>query len=208
MLETLPRVHLTQDVNRFANLSHIGLLAVKKGLTIDEVREVIAFNHDDVKRDLMKAPFQRKRYYGNKFGPVSRFSDGEWPVFYAAIGRKTAEKESSHHYGRKAAGDAAARRPVHYSIVRCRFSGETVDLQPQLPDWPNLISNDYTFCNGLGREAHDSGLGGFFAPSARDNGGTTVPAFIEETLFGAVIEATATLTFDGGQASVEIKELP
>src|SRR6266446_5370794 len=148
MLEALPPVHVTQDVNPLANLSHIALWAVKKGLTIDEVTEVIAFNRGDVMRELIEVPFRRKP--GNKFGPVSRFSDGQWPVFYAAIGRETAEKESTHHYGRKAAGDAAARRPVHYSIIRCRFSGEIVDLQLKLSDWPNLISDDYTFCHGLG----------------------------------------------------------
>jgi hypothetical protein len=71
-----------------------------------------------------------------------------------------------------------------------------------------LISNDYAFCNDLGREAHDNGMGGFFAPSARNHWGTTVPAFIVGTLYSPVIEAAATLMFDVGQTSVEIRELP
>jgi RES domain len=208
MLETLPRVNVTQDVRRFANLSHLALLAVKKGLTIDEVTEVIAFNRDDVLKELMEGPFQRKPFFGNKFGLVSRFSDGEWPVFYAAISRTTAENESAYHYGRKAAGDTAVRRVVYYSIVRLRFSGEVLDLEPKLPDWPELVSDDYTFCNGLGKEAHEGALGGFHSPSARHTGGTTVPAFIAETLSGPIIEATAKLTFDAGNTVVEVKELP
>lgn len=141
---------------------------------------------------------------GNKFGRASRFSNGDWPVFYAAIGRTTAKEESIHHYGRQAAGQHATR-PVHYSVVRCRFSGEIVDLTPKLAVWPNLISNNYTFCNRLGREAHDGALGGFLAPSARDAGGTTVPAFIEGTISNPVIEAAETLTFVGGVVTEQVK---
>ncbi len=206
MLEMMERVNITKDVHRFANLRHVAVFGEKKGLTIDEIKDLIPFARDDVATALINGPFQRKPCLGNKFGRCSRFSDGEWPVFYAAIGWRTAEKECTYQYGRKAAG--TGRRPVHYSIVRCKFSGEIVDLLPKLDEWPDLISNDYTFCNGLGKEAHDVGVGGFFAPSARNPGGTTVPAFIQGTIFDPVIEATAKLSFDGGKAVVEIKQLP
>jgi hypothetical protein len=208
MLETMQRVNVTQDVHRFANLTYVRAFAAKKGLTIEEVTDVIAFARDDVAAELIKGPFQRKPCLQNRFGRASRFSDGEWPVFYAAIGRKTAEKESTFHYGRKAAGDGTAKRPVHYSIVRCRFSGEIVHLIPKLEHWPDLISDNYTFCNSLGKEGYDGGMGGFLAPSARNAGGTTVPAFIEETISDPVIEAAAKLTFDEGKTVMEVKERP
>jgi hypothetical protein len=209
MLEAFSVANVTQDVHRFANLSRVSQFAQKKGLTIDQVAEVITFAREDVTRELMEGPFQRKPLLGNRFGDKSRFSDGEWPVFYAAIGRVTAEKESAHHYGRKAAGDTDARRSVHYSIVRCRFSGDVVDLRPKLPEWPDLIADDYSFCNGLGNEARARRLGGFLAPSARNRPeGTTLPAFIAAALSGPVIEATAKLTFDAGETAVEVKELP
>ena len=207
MLESLERVNVTQDVHRFANLKYLPSFAEEKGLTMDEIAEVIAFDRDDVTKELMEGPFQRKSSIGNRFGAASRFSDGEWPVFYTAIGRATAAKESSYHYGRKAAGNSVARRAVHYSIVRCRFSGEIVDLRPKKDDWPNLVSDDYIFCNGLGEEAHNGGLGGFFSPSARHAGGVTVPVFIATTLSDPVIEATASLTFDAGNTVVEFEEL-
>jgi RES domain len=209
MLQTLPRENVTQDVHRFANLEHVGVFAQKKGLTIEQVTEVIGFLRDDVTKELMEGPFQRKPFFGNKFGPPSRFSNGEWPVFYAAIGSATAKEESKYHYARKAAGDEAARRGVRYSIIRCKFSGEIVDLLPKLDDWQDLISDDnYTFCNDLGKEAHDVGVGGFFAPSARNRGGTTVPAFIQGIISDPVIEATAKLTFDEGETMVEVQQLP
>jgi hypothetical protein len=208
MLEILPRVSVTQDVHRFANLAYVALFAAKKGLTIDQVGDVIAFNRDDVTKELMEGPFRRKPFCQNKYGNVSRFSDGEWPVLYGAIGQKTAEEESKHHYARKAAGDAEPKRPVHYSIVRYKFSGKIIDLRPKLPEWPDLVSNCYTFCNGLGKEAHhDGGIGAFLSPSARHTGGTTVPAFIQATLSDPVIEAAAKLTFDAGNVGIEAKEV-
>lgn len=101
------------------------------------------------------------------------------------------------------------RGAVHYSVVRCRFSGDVVDLRPKLAEWPELISDDdYTFCNGLGKEANDGGLGGFLSPSARNFGGTTVPAFLPGTISHPQIEATARLAFDGADVIVEVKELP
>ena len=208
MLEALPRPNLTCEVIRFANLTHLALFAAKIGLSIDEVTDVIAFERDDVTKELMDGPFERKPKLGNKFGAPSRFSDGDWPVFYVAIGRDTAEKESSYHYGRKAAGDATARRPVHYSVVRCRYVGETINLLPQLPVWPDLVSDDHKFCNGIGKEAHEIALGGFLAPSARNPGGTNIPAFVRSTLSTPEIEATARLSYDTGNSVVEYKDLP
>ncbi len=207
MLVTLPRVNITEDIYRFANLKKLPSFAEEKGLTMDEIAEVIAFDRDDVTKELMEGPFKRKPFFGNKFGPVTRFSNGEWPVFYAAICRTTAGEEIAYHQGREAAGDSAAPRAVHYSIVRCRFSGEIVDLRPKKDDWPNLVSDDYIICNGLGEEAHNGGLGGFFSPSARHAGGVTVPVFIATTLSDPVIEATASLTFDTGNTVVEFEEL-
>ena len=121
MLEILLRANVSQDVHRLANLTYIAAFAEKKGLTIDEVTEVIRFTRDDVTRKLMEGPFSRNRGSEESSG-IERVSlDGEWPVFYAAVDRTTAGKEAAHHYGRRAAGDPASPRAVYYSIVRCRF---------------------------------------------------------------------------------------
>jgi hypothetical protein len=208
MLEKMPKSNHSCDAIRLANLTHLGSFAAKMGLTIDEVAEVIAFERDNVTKELMDGPFERKPKLGNKFGGLSRFSDGDWPVFYAATGRDTAAKECSYHYGRKAAGDADARRPIHYSVLRCGYAGETVDLVPQLPTWPDLVSEDYTFCNQLGKEAYEGGLGGFLAPSARHPGGTNVPAFRRNTLSEPEIAGTARLSYEADETVVEYKDVP
>jgi hypothetical protein len=205
MLESLPHEPLTQYIHRFANNMHVAVFASAKDFTIEEVAEIISFMREDLMSELMKAPFERK--VNNKFGPETRFSNGDWPVAYGALSRTTAGKEIAHHYGRKAAGNAAASRPVHYSIIRFSFSGEVKDLRPKLPEWAELTGEDYKFCNGLGKEAHDAGLGAFLAPSARHEGGTTVPAFVQKTVSSPVIEATARLTYNGGTLT-QIMELP
>lgn len=209
MLESLAkRFVASQDVLRLANLSHIAVFATKKGLTLEQTTDVIAFTRDDVTKELMESPFQRKPNLNNKFAPASRFSNGDWPVFYAAIDRETAVQESSHHYGSKAAGDPAARRRVHYSIVRCVYREEIIDLQVKLADWPDLVSENYEFCNELGREAHGMSLGAFFAPSARHQRGTTVPAFVPHALSDPIILSTVQLSYAGGGTVVETKDLP
>ena len=76
MLETLPRVNLTKDVHRFANLSHLALFANKKGLTIKEIIDVIAFDRGDVTKELIEGSFQRKQLFGNKFGQSRVFLTG------------------------------------------------------------------------------------------------------------------------------------
>ena len=198
MLETLPRANVSQDVHRLANLTYIAAFAEKKGLTIDEVTEVIRFTRDDVTRKLMEGPFQPKtvaRKISSGIERVSRTGSGRY--FTQPSTGTTAGKEAAHHYGRRAAGDPASPRAVYYSIVRCRFSGEIIDLRPQLPDWPDLVSEDYTFCNALGREAHAVALGAFLSPSARQDGGTTVPAFIEGNSFGACDRGDSASEFRG-----------
>lgn len=209
MLESFSKAPVSQDVLRLTNLDYVAVLGFKKGLTIDELTDVIAFDHRDaVTKDLMEGAFQRKAALSNKFGRLSRFSDGDWPFFYAAFDRETAEKECSHHYGRKAAGNLLARRPVYYSVVRCTFKGDVIDLRPELDRWPQLLSDDYQFCNELGKEAHDMGCGGFFAPSARHSGGTTVPVFVASTLSNPAVVSTVRLSYNAHGTTVDAKDLP
>jgi hypothetical protein len=208
MLENLDRRSTTEDAYRFANLTYVPRFAERKGLTVDQIAEIIAFDRDDVTLELLEGPFTRIPALADRFGSPSRFSNGDWPVFYTALSRETAEKETSHHYGRKAAGDAEARRAVYYSIVSCAFAGDVTDLRPKLVDWPDLVSDDYAFCLGLGKEANESKLDGFLAPSARHPQGTTLPVFMPGAVSNPKIEATAKLSFPTDQAVVEIEELP
>lgn len=184
MLEALERPDTERNVYRYANVSHLAQFAASKNLSVDDIADVIAFDHENVLHDLISAPFRRKVVLEARYGNVSRYSTGEWPVFYGALTAETAKMEVLYHYNRSADPIAGTYPTLSYTIVRCTFRGTATDLLPKLEEWPDLVSDDYSFCNSLGLEAHQTELGGFLAPSARHVGGTTVPAFVAETLSG------------------------
>ncbi len=207
MLESLDRNRRSCYVHRLANLTHIGRFAAKKGLSIEAIVEVIRHSPDETARSLLTDPFKRKPKLDNRYGTRTRFSDGSWPVFYSALEEETAKAEGLYHYARKAAGDSEARRAVNYSIMRCKFEGDVIDLIPQHNDWPGLTSEELDFCVALGREAHLMGLGAFLAPSARHPEGTTVPAFSADNLTEPVAVNAVRFAFDTEslQTNVEIQ---
>ena len=55
-----------------------------------------------------------------------------------------------------------------------------------LADWPDLISEDYSFCQSLAHEAIDRTIDLFLAPSARRLGFVAIPVFEREALSNPV----------------------
>jgi hypothetical protein len=191
-------------VYRFANLTHVGSFLKNKSLSDRQVLRVLAVSGRKLNIDLMKAPFRRKRGLNGNFGRPSRFSDGTWPTFYAALQEETAKKEAGHHYAKEAAKAVDEAAPVYYSRVSCKFMGPHINLWPKLGTW-DLVSDDYTFCQQLGQEAHESELGAFLTPSARDRPhGASVPAFSPQTLSDAVVTGTARFTYNATAGSFAV----
>ena len=206
MIEGMKRQSESCEVFRLGNLSNVAKFGEREGLNVEEVKEIAAFMGDEFVNELIDDPFKPKSLRGSKyqFGFATRFSDGSWPVFYATLEEATATIEVSHHYEKKskchyaanAAGQSANPRDVYYSLVHCKFSGETIDLRPKLVEWPNLVSDDYRFCHGLGEEASKTMLDAFLGPSARNEGGTTVPVFRSDGLSDHQIRNTKRFRFD------------
>ena len=72
-----------------------------------------------------------------------------------------------------------------YSLVECLFEGSTVDLRGQEKHDPDLISeteSGYPFCQRLEQKAVNSGIEGFFTPSARHRHGVSVPIFNRDSI--------------------------
>ena len=125
--------------------------------------------------ELCEAPFR-----ANSKGrfPVTRFSDGSFPVFYCSTDEATAEAEVQHHFCARYSGKPSGRRVSWYQCFVCDFSGSVKDLQPQQAAWSELThDSDYRFCNQLGAEAKKTALDGLLAPSVRRRGGTNLPVF-------------------------------
>ncbi len=197
MLKEFDPAEVCMIVHRFANLSNISeFLRNKKTLTAKQVLRVLAVRGRRLSIDLTKAPFRRKEWLDGRFGLPTRFSDGTWPTFYAALHEETARWEVGHHYAKAAAQAAEWDAPIYYSRINCKFMGSRIDLRPKLGVW-DLISDDYSFCQTLGQEARRSRIGAFLAPSARHRPkGLNVPVFREGTITDVVVTGAARFTYD------------
>ncbi len=116
-----------------------------------------------------------------------RFGDGTIAVYYSATEENTCKEEIAFHLRERIKDlDQDPHVRTYHSIV-CRYDGTTVHLRGKEREHPELVSKTktgYPFCQSLAQMAVDRGIDGFFAPSARNPGGTCVPVFSRVTLSG------------------------
>ncbi|MGA7070403.1 RES family NAD+ phosphorylase [Bradyrhizobium sp.] len=164
------------------------------GATLEDAIETIEFIGGDNSNDallMLNMPFELNPSYRPS---PTRFSDGTWRVFYSALEVETAEKERGYWCLREIQSDPPALRHFHYRELRCRLQGEAYDVKAKLADWPFLVGDHsaYAQCQNVARAAIQADADALIAPSARKNGGTTIPVFKRVALsspeiLGAVI---------------------
>ena len=210
MLEGLEREQVEQTVHRCGNLRHVSALAKSEGLTLEQIAETIAFMREGVLADLMRGPFVEKPLLNppREYGWPTRFSNGDWPVYYGALDESVALAEVSFHFRNSAREDEGDRRPRHYSVVRCTFSGQAINLVARSGQlgWEGLTSDAYTFCQALGAEAQTTALDGFLTPSARADG-ANLPVFVATTLSRPEIGGTIRLLYDAALDEVRVERV-
>ena len=158
----------------------------------------------DLRRSFLDAPFKAKPRLA-KTGYSTRFTDGSFPVFYAALEADTAEAEIRYWHPKK----SSHPRTAYYIRFACDFSGQTKDLRPMRQIWPELRhDSDYRFCNALGAEAVASDLDGLLTPSARRDIGTNLPVFRRRAIDSPVVEARVAVTLDPSTGDVSTREFP
>jgi hypothetical protein len=104
----------------------------------------------------------------------SRFSRGQFGVWYGSPELETTVHETVYHWRNGLLADAglenyegvSIERRVH--LVRC--SGALINLTPRIDEWPQLRANDYAPCQALGERLHREGHPGLWTPSARCTG--------------------------------------
>lgn len=127
----------------------------------------------------------------SKFNPqnwyFSRFSDGSWPVLYAAESENTALKEILYHL--KLFYQEELRKKdiwVDRRVVRLKIkSNRCLDLRKQKLNDKKLTfykltsqtTSGYPYCQQLSQKWISKGGELFCTPSARDPGGICVPIF-------------------------------
>ena len=215
MLEYVSEASPPHAVHRFANRRRsaevISELAKSRNLDNEAVRETLEFlgPANGAAEELLNGPFEPKAHLKDKWNP-SRFSDGNWPVFYGALELETSEAEIVYHLeaGQMKAA-LSAGGPVYFSRFHCTFDGRALDLRPKLTEWPWLVDPNTTNarCQALGREAHEKDIDGFLAPSARSSGGTNVPVFTREMLSQVMIDGNASFSPDTTTGKVQVRYL-
>ncbi len=116
----------------------------------------------------------------------SRFSDGSYGVYYAAIDLETALAETIHHFERLAQDSDDGIRDADMRVLTGRIDDTFHDITT-LPDPGRtaiLDPDDYATSRALGRTLREAGSNGVVYPSVRHAQGTC-PGTCPRTCIGA-----------------------
>jgi hypothetical protein len=115
---------------------------------------------------------------------ASRYSDGSFGVLYGSLDMETTVYETVHHMIRYTlgiegiAGDLTRERAVY--LVHC--NAILLDLTDRGTDYPELLSDDYTFTQQIGKRVSSEGHPGLLVPSARTQHGVNTVIFNPDIL--------------------------
>ena len=207
MLRSVPTISVQHRIWRLASRKSISDFLQEQGMNGGNVDEMTKFlmsrNTSDSRGDLIDSAFRPKSKL-LKAPFQSRFSDGTFPVFYAALELETANVEVAYWF-RKTIGNPKKPRTGYYLRFSCDFNGTAKDLRPKKNEWTNLTNpHDYSFCNKLGAEALEIGIDGFLTPSARKTNGTNTPVFSKTSLSNPEECQMVALTYDPAADAVSI----
>ncbi|MDE2149482.1 MAG: RES family NAD+ phosphorylase [Gammaproteobacteria bacterium] len=119
----------------------------------------------------------------------SRFSDGSYGIYYAALEEETAIAESAHHRARFLR--ATAEPPLALEMRRyvCQVA-RTLVMVPADPNLGLLEPDDYRRAQAFGREQRAAGAWGLFYPSVRRAGGRCIAALRPPALKPPAVQAS------------------
>jgi hypothetical protein len=205
MLEGSDSIIISETVFRLANPPQMRAALELLGGDLAEINETIDFLQsrftDDVSL-LIASPFGDPPT--NITPRPTRFSDGTWRVFYSALEPETCEREMGEWCRRTLQSLPPATQRFYYREFRCSLNGDGYDLRPKKGIWQFLTGDIDTYrqCQELAREARTRGAQALLCPSARRDGGTTSPVFVQQVLSnGAVLGVVAILIDQDGTIS-------
>jgi len=133
-----------------------------------------------------------ERRFGAGYGPImaafthlnpggSRFSDGNYGVFYCAQSRRTAIEETRYHSALFLAHTNEPPMRQQMRLYSVQAKGDVLDVRGDLAmagiDSAILSASSYVAGQALGREARAAGAPGIVYPSVRDQEGQCLAAF-------------------------------
>ncbi|MBD8881699.1 RES family NAD+ phosphorylase [Rhodanobacter sp. 7MK24] len=137
----------------------------------------------------------------------SRFSDGNWGVFYAAHSVATAVEETVYHRERFLAATHEPACEIQMRCYRTRIDSRLHDIRD---GWKKEHDADsYTASVKLARTLRDAGSNGIVYDSVRDHGGECVAAFQPDVVAPCVQAQHLIYRWDGKRIArvLEVSEL-
>lgn len=166
---------------------------------------------DFLDKELINKPFQKFSDSSKKL-EATRFSDGRKLryVFYGSLEIDTAQAEAKNAFLKRhkmASTSEENSFPFLYQCFTCCFIGKAKDLRNNQGEYPELVDENYCFCQKIGAIA-GSKLDGLVVPSARKEDGSCLPVFNKCALSDPKYLGQIELTFDPGNEKVNIEEVP
>jgi hypothetical protein len=133
----------------------------------------------------------------------SRFSDGSYGVYYAAIDLATAMAETIHHFERYAqdSGDGIRDADMRVVVGRIDQSFHNIASLPEPARRAVLAPDDYRTSPSLGRHLRDAGSNGVVYQSVRHAAGRCVGAFRPKAVHPPEQERHIRYHYDGNRVS-------
>lgn len=136
-------------------------------------------------RPLISRPFEEAEFLNAILYPfepshwsASRFSRGHFGVWYGSDTLKTSIYETVYHWKQGLLADAGwatlANITMERRIHQVTCNTHLIDMTRGAEQWPELVANDYSFCQQLGEQVHHEGHPGLWTRSARCAGTNAV----------------------------------
>ncbi len=113
-------------------------------------------------------PFEQMNY------AITRYSDGSYPVWYGSTLSKTTLYETAYHMVQDELSVMLEMRPAtiirYRDIYTVQCDAILIDFTGKQEDFPQLITDDYGYCQRVGLSLHQQGHPGLLSPSARCKG--------------------------------------
>lgn len=177
-------------------------------IAMNAIHRVMNLNHES-NRD-----FHYTTAIGYPFEPdhfmSSRYSDGSFPIWYGSLDRETTIYEtvytmikSERQRENFQQQERIYRERTIYNVF---CNGILIDLTEKLMHYPELISEDYTFTQHIGKTLNQQGYPGLLVKSARFATGINVNVFKSEILLEAQLQSHLTYCLYPSLKKVEVSE--
>lgn len=128
----------------------------------------------------------------------SRFTEGSFGVFYAALTLETAIAETKHHRTKFLAATDEPPQEIDMRVYAVGLAADLHDIRPLAASHPYLYDPDnYATAQGLASELRDAGADGIRYWSVRHEGGECAAAFRPRILSNCRQERHLCYVWDG-----------